>query len=152
MDIEEIKSILDALVKDPSLQPKNGKTFCNIAVSRIATIFGVEDFPVDCSNDPPLADVMCDILAVSPNFHAVSTQGANFSSLQGNLVIAAHPYVGHGHVAIVYPSPEMFFSPSWKKEVPFVANVGARNGIFPVSEVFPVAQGEPKYYVYQENT
>lgn len=145
MDTEELKAALDALVKDPSLQPANGETFCNIGVYRISQMFRVKDFGID----PPMANAMCQIIAASPNFKMANAQAANSAALAGGFVIAAHPYTGHGHVATVYPSPEMFFSPSLNKEVPFLANIGQKCGILPESQDFPVALGESLYYIYQ---
>lgn len=150
MDTEQLKAALDALVKDPSLAPANGETFCNIGVYRISKLYSVPDFKLNKSGDPPMADVMCTIMAASPDFFATDAKGANNAANAGSLVIASHPYDGHGHVAVVYPSPEMYYSPSWKKEVPFLANIGHRVGVLPTSECFPVALGEPTYYVYQE--
>lgn len=149
MDIEHLKSALDALIKDPSLfQKPDGTTFCNIAVHRIAALYDIKEFPLNAHGDPPMANRMCEIAATSPAFESASGEGANAAALAGKFVLAAHGYAGHGHVAVVYPSPEMFYSPSWKKEVPFVANVGKRNAIIPASEAFPVALGEPGYYIH----
>lgn len=150
MDTESLKAALDALVKDPSLAPANGETFCNIGVYRISKLYSVPDFKLDENKNPPMADAMCQILAQSQDFQICDGQAANDAANAGKLVIAAHPYTGHGHVATVYPSPEMFFSPSLNKLVPFLANIGQKVGVLPESEDFPVALGECLYYIYRE--
>lgn len=144
MNLEQFKTLLETTVKDPSLQPKSdGTTYCNIAVRRVALAFGCEEF-----YDGMMANEMCKHLAISSNFGSIDGQTAAQQARVPSLVIAAHPYSEHGHVAVVYPAAEMYFSPSLKKEVPFLANVGKKNGILPESQDFPVVQGECLYYLY----
>ncbi len=144
MTLEQFKTLLEATVKDPSLQPKlDGTTYCNIAVRRVALAFGCEEF-----YDGMLANDMCKHLAVSSNFGRIDGETAAQQARVPSLVIAAHQYAEHGHVAVVYPAAEMYMSPSLKKEVPFLANVGKKNGILPESVDFPVAHGESIYYLY----
>lgn len=147
MSLEEYRALLESLVKDPSLQPKDGKTYCNFAVSRIAKVWGCDEFPLDANNDPPLANQMCDIMALSDKFKVVTARSAIDAAMVPCLVIAAHRYGEHGHVAIVYPSAP-FFSPSLNHYVPYLANCGKKNGIIPESQDFPVADTEPTYYLW----
>ncbi len=147
-DLDSMKMLLEQTVKDPSLAPKpSGTTYCNIAVRRISQQMGCDVFPLGM-----LANDMWTLMHNSSAFVAVDTQQAGIRANNVQLVIAAKQFAGHGHVAVVYPSPEMYYSASWKKEVPFLANVGKDNGILPASKVFPVAQGEPDYFLYEPAT
>lgn len=148
MTLEEYRALLENLVKDPSLQPKeDGTTYCNFAVSRIAKLWGCNEFIPDENGDPPLANRMCDIMALSDNFQVLTARSAIDAAMKPSLVIAAHRYGEHGHVAIVYPSAP-YFSPSLQHYVPYLANVGKKNGISPESQDFPVADTEPTYYLF----
>ena len=149
MTLEAYRALLEQLVKDPSLQPKeDGTTYCNFAISRIAKLWGCDEFPLDAQGDPPLANQMCDIMAQSDKFPILTARSALDEAMRPGFVIAAHRYGEHGHVAVVYPAAP-FFSPSLNHYVPYLANVGKKNGITPESQDFPVADTEPTYYLYR---
>lgn len=140
MNTDQLRDVCEKLVMDPGLKPE---TFCNVAVQRVAHYYGCFDL------DGLMANSMILFMRRSPHFLIVQGEDAHEYAATGKLAIAAHEYDGHGHVAAVYPSDAMFYSPSWKKAVPFLANVGISNGIKPASECFPVSMGEPIYFVYK---
>ena len=149
IDKEKLKDFLLALVKAPELQPQDGKTFCNIGAKRVADLFGCTDF----DNPDWLADEMIRLISWSPSWTKTSFGeiAAAFSQL-GGLAFAAMDSQTldeeHGHIATIFPA-DCELSPSLNCLVPLVANVGAKNGILKVSEAFPVAKGQPDYYLWK---
>lgn len=153
----ERKAALDSLctdlVTDPLLASRDvtgdgkAETFCNRAVQRAACAFGCRDFGAE--GDPVLANEM--VLRLQgglPGWRQDTAERAAGHAMRGGLAIAAKAYAVHGHVAVVAPEPCQE-SGSWGKFVPMVANVGKPpNGIKKTSAAFPVADGEPDYFLY----
>lgn len=138
--MNNLKGLLDRLVTEPDLQPR---TYCNFGVFRVANAFGCKTFDAR-----PLANTMCDILAVSPAWTKATGDEAHAAANAGKFVLACKKAEGHGHIATVYPAPQMYLSLSLAKHVPFVANIGKNNDIIPVSQAFPPSKGEPDYYIW----
>ena len=146
-NIAVLKMLCDAAIAAPEFQPKNGVTHCNQAVQRIALGYGYTGF-----ESGMLANAMIAFVGGSTDWSDVyDMREASILAQEGNLVIACMPETGHGHVAILYPSPAQF-SPSCKCEVPMIANVGKTNGIVRQSQAFPVAlfPKVPVYFVLKE--
>ena len=129
------------------------KTYCNIALAEIAALQGYRGF-IDDSGNVRIADEICKIL--DNDWLRVDGDTAFKLARGGTWCIAASSshdlrlYGGpkftqatHGHVATVYPKNQMGHSAGWRKQVPWLANVGANNGIKIASLCFPA---EPKYY------
>lgn len=147
MSPNSLKSILDSVRAMPDLrpnQPLQGQTHCNEAIRRVFSLSGQ---PNVFSRDE-MANTIADQLEKDTRFRLVGTNEAWREGQQGNLVVVAHKYGVHGHVAMVYPTDSMGHSGSWNKDVPFVSNVGQSIGVVEVSKAFPVALGEPYYYVF----
>lgn len=122
------------------------ETFCNHAVTWIAERMGCHDFP-----QGTLAGDMIGIMETGGSgWRRDSGERAHRHAWRGGLAIAAKRYAGPDHVAVVYPEAQMAASPSWGRQVPWVANVGKLNQVMPASRAFPVAEGEPDYYVWGE--
>ena len=151
LDTEKVKDFMLALVKAPELQPANGKTFCNIGSRRVAELFGCAQFGAD-----DLADEMISLmeagLAYGPwtktHFGEIAGKWARIGGLAFAAMDSKTLGEAHGHIAAVFPAP-CELSPSLGHPVPFVANVGAKNGIMRVSEAFPVDKGEPEYFLWK---
>lgn len=135
MTREQLQTLCESVVADQSLQPKDGKTFCNIGLHRIAKEFGVVYFAGKLAND------ICDIL--EKTWTLVDGTRANEHANSGKLAIAGLKAKPHGHVAVVFPGA-MVYSGKWKKECPVLANVGVRNAISGANYCFPT---EPQYYI-----
>ncbi len=149
IDPEKLKDFLIDLTKDPSLQPENGKTFCNFGARRGAQLFQCSDFDADDLT----ADAMIWILLGSTHWAKTSDgEIAAAFARSGNLCFAAmsSERLGeeHGHIAAVFPA-DTEFSPSLKINVPLIANVGAKNGIMKTSEAFPIEKGCPDYFLWK---
>ena len=149
LDTEKVKDFMLALVKAPELQPVNGKTYCNVAARRVAEFFGCENF-----SDPDLlADDMVHAMIISGDwtfttFGEIAAKWAQIGGLAFAGMTSDELVEEHGHIAPVFPAP-CELSPSLGHPVPFVANVGAKNGIMRVSEAFPVDKGEPEYFLWK---
>lgn len=167
-----LAAFLDSLVKDPDLFPvydnygKLLKTFCNIGARRCSPGEDFHDFDGDI-----LADEMGRIMVgnSSGKWKLVSGAEASLWAMQGGRAMAFMSSKeldsDHGHIARVYPKP-MAISGSLKKPVPWVANIGkgdpgkpvvnmfnavekrVSNWVCKASQAFPVAKGEPRYFLY----
>ena len=148
MNPQRLKTILSDLVACRDLQAKelpNGEleTYCNLALLRVAVAFGCKDFA-----SVPNANTMCDLMQFAIDWTPGTGEQAQAWADKGMLAVACKKAEGHGHVAAVCPADSMYFSPSLKKNVPWLANVGKTNGILPASRCFPVAEGEPSYFLW----
>ncbi len=147
-DETEKREKLIALCRDvmtsPDLRPRDGKTYCNYAVMRVAEGLGLEPWRKD-----DMANDMIDVMESSGMFAKETAERASKHAMKGGFAVAAHKYAQHGHVAVVYPTACQH-SGSLGKDVAMVANVGKENGLMLSSQAFPVAQGEATYYLYME--
>lgn len=141
---DKLREICDEIIIDKRFLPRDGKTYCNIALVEICGYFECLDFV------GMMANQIVEFLMDGPKKWSLSSgERAARHALKGGLAVAVKKYPGHGHVAAIYPR-ECEMSGSWKKLVPFLANVGRVNGIMKCSEAFPVNGGEPSYFTYGE--
>lgn len=147
MNAPSLKALLDHVRNQEDLKPVidvHGnilKTFCNIALDRVLGLYGAPRL-IDTKGQPLLANDMIDKMRAGNGWERVDSGTACPRASQGWLVVACQQEEGHGHVSPVYPIPEQY-SPSWKKDVPMLSNVGEKNGILRASECF---RTEPEYY------
>jgi len=125
------------VVSSPRFAPKDGKTFCNLAVDAICSALGYVKFHGLTANE--IVDALCS----NGDWTACDETGAAVSAKMGRLAVAALKGEPHGHVAVVYPGPTVF-SGKWKRYVPKVANVGAKNGVMGANWAF---KDPPGYYL-----
>ena len=121
---------------------EDGTTWCNAGVNYVATEVGCTEFRGKVAND-----IVAHILK-SADFAKVSPSAAQTLANDGKLVIAGiidHP---HGHVAVVMPGCEVFYSKKWRNNCPMVGNVGKNNGLMAASWAF---NEEPLYFCWIEN-
>lgn len=121
-----LKTLCDQVVSDPSLESKEGKTFCNIGVDKICSHFGY--YFRDKQDDPNtvwLADQIYDWMM--ENWKKVDDETACNLANDGLIVIAAHRDIPHGHVTVLYPGLPVWSS-KWCKECPAVVNIGMPEG------------------------
>ena len=144
--IDALKAICDEVIADPSLEPSAGVTHCNEGARRVANAMGYFGF----NDESLLADDMVAIMNAGGPWSKVDGETAAAHAQVGGLAFAAMSSYqlgeAHGHIAAVYPAP-MQFSGSFNKKVPMVANVGKQDAEEKVSAAFPVALGEPDYFV-----
>lgn len=150
MDIQAVKDFMDGVVNDPALKSTGETTYCNCASRKIAQFFGCHEF----DNENLLADDMKAIMVANASGKWTSAIGsvATVHALNGGLALAAMSSqqlnAQHGHITAIYPVI-MQFSGSLQKFVPVVAGVGGVvNSVEKVSEQFPVALGEPDYFIW----
>lgn len=168
-----LKRFCDLVLQDETLQPQyspDGKlliTHCNQATRIISQALGCHEF-----DDPAAtADIMFAIMSSNGSGKWKQVQGSDacIHALTGGISIAALPsdrlQEAHGHICVVYPVG-MQPSPSLKKDVPMLCNVGRgdpasplvksslgnfrtrKNWICKASEAFPVRVGEPCYFIW----
>jgi hypothetical protein len=144
---ELLKDVCDDVIADTDLEPRDGKTFCNIGARRVAQAMGCHDF----DDEDLCADDMISIMENGSQWSRATGSEATIHALGGGLAFAAMPSArlgeAHGHLAALYPVG-MGWSGSLAKDVPYVANVGRQNGEEKVSEAFPVKKGEPNYFIW----
>lgn len=155
---ELLKDACDQVIHDPDLAPEinpNGggvlTTHCNQGALIVAQAMGCHEF--DTQGDPLMADAMIDLMATnfSDKWSTGSSSEAAIHALGGGLAFAAKSSIelgeAHGHICAVYPASQQW-SGSWGKDTAMVANVGKCNGEEKASEAFPVAKGEPTFYLW----
>lgn len=163
-----LKTACDAVVAAPELRPEYSsagdllETFCNIGARRVAQAMGCHDFDdVNLNADAMHAIMTAGWLRVTgaeATLHALDG-GLAFASVTGAMIGETH-----GHIAAIRPESRQP-SNTLKCDVPVVANVGRgdpqaplvagpragiktkRNWNCRVSQAFPVAKGEPNYFV-----
>jgi hypothetical protein len=143
----ELKELCDLALKNKLFSPRNGNTYCNMAVDSIAKGFGCYEF------DGLMADDIYQVMLTneSGKWDKVDGSDATIWALSNGLAIAALPSQtlkeAHGHVAVIYPLG-MQMSGSLGRDVPMVANIGKTVGVMRSSEAFPVSDGEADYFTY----
>lgn len=109
----------------PDLQPKDGVTHCNEAVSMIADAMGCKEL------DLKSADEICEYMENNLDWQKIDIKQAQDMANQGSLVIAGldSKALGqeHGHVVVIRPGKAVF-SGKWGL-TPRCLNIGAENFI-----------------------
>ena len=148
-----LKAACDEVIADESLQPvkdaagKIIETHCNFGAARVAEAMGCGEL------SGHNADEQYQIMSsnASGRWKKVSGSEATIHALDGGLAFAALPShrleEAHGHIAAIYPAG-MQWSGSLGQDVPMVANVGKLDAEERASQAFPVAEGEPDYFVW----
>lgn len=136
-----LKATCDQVVSDPSLMPRDGNTYCNVATRRVAAAMGFQ-------MELMLANAMIEYLAKNPSWREVAMDLAHAFAVGGGFAVVAVADAPHGHIATIYPAPAAE-SGSWGQKVPIIANVGKTNGIMRLSGAFRAAdKAKLRYFVY----
>lgn len=152
-DLQTLLDACDEVVHDPDLQPSKDAggrvmvTHCSEGAARVAQALECDEL------DNLTADQQYDVMDdnATRRWARVDGMTACAHACAGGLAFAAmsSSMLGeaHGHIAAVYPTP-MQLSGSLGKNVPMVANVGKHNEEEKESAAFPVAKGEPSYFIW----
>lgn len=144
--VDNLLALGKRIVLNKDFQPKNGATFCNMAVAMAAEQFGYDGF-YTASGSVILANAMIVLMAKSSkagtHWKKVSASEAYELVLDGKLVIAAYSDTPHGHVAVVAPVARVW-SGKWSSYVPAVFNVGKNMNL-----QAPYTMGENFAFVYR---
>ena len=111
--IDKIAEVYD----DPALKPKDGVTYCNIAVQHILNAFNYQKL------NGLMANMMIERMRQYAEFVKIGMEKAQGYANMGYVVIAGKEGQPHGHVCIVRPGLEAT-SGKWKKNVPKCMNIG----------------------------
>lgn len=147
MNLPALRDACAAAVSNPAFAPGNGVTHCNQAAQFIANAMGCTEL------DNKMADQQHAAMVANTSGRWTKVDGASATAfaLLGGLGFAsmssAQLKEAHGHIAAIYPAP-MQFSGSLNKNIPIVANVGVNESEEKESMAFPVAMGEPDYFIY----
>jgi hypothetical protein len=157
LEAEVQNSKYNPVEDDPKTAENERQTFCNYFVREVCKWFGWSNF------ESPDRDQAGEItrymrshpqqwqkLAVqdgSPDYN----KAAQLAS-EGCLIVAGQENPTPpptGHVAVITPQGGTIYSPSWKKTVPFAANVGGKNWCGkPLSQGFKT---EPELFLFLGN-
>jgi hypothetical protein len=124
-----------------------GGSLRNLGAMRVARAMGCNEL------DDIMADEQHRVMSsnTSKRWAKVNGMTATAHACAGGLAFAAMNSEtmkeAHGHIAAVSPEP-MQFSGSLNKNVPMVCNIGKVNADEKESLAFPVACGEPDYFIY----
>jgi hypothetical protein len=117
-----IDSICEAYDR-PDFQPKDGTTFCNMAVTMIADTMGCKDL------DFKTADEIIAFIANNPDWNEMDMSRVQDLANQGSLVVAGLDSEAlkqeHGHVVVIRPG-KLVYSGKWGP-TPRCLNIGAEN-------------------------
>lgn len=147
---EQLKAVMDNIRNDPALAPIKTQygltTFCNLNAYRIAQALGFNIFHNYDADRPMLANEMIYFMDIKPEVFSKFSDHALAHNLvnKGYLIFAAQKGEIHGHIAPVYPYNYMLISGKWRCQVPYISNVGERNGVIGVNWAFAK---EPNYYI-----
>ena len=132
----DIRNACAVALANKDFEPRDGMTFCNLALYAILTELGIGRIVWDVSsNRVMLANDIADTL--ENTCRELSMTEAWQASNNGTVVIAALKASYHGHVAMVYPFPSLYTSGKWgRADVPCVANIGKDIGVMPANWVF----------------
>lgn len=156
--MSDLKEACDEILADRTLQPvkdSSGRileTHCNIGAERVAVSQGCDEL-TGPDGKALMADQQYGVMDANDSGRWTKVVGevATEHALGGGLAIAcassAMLHEEHGHIAVVYPAP-MEFSGSLKRDVPIVANIGKEDHKEKESMAFPVAEGEPDYFIW----
>jgi hypothetical protein len=141
---------------DPKTVENERQTFCNYFVREVCKWFGWTNFE---SPDRDQAGEIARYMRSHPQqWQKLAVQdGPDYDKAaqlasQGCLIVAAQENPTPpptGHVAVITPQGDTIYSPSWKKAVPFAANVGGKNWYGkPLSQAFKT---EPELFLFLGN-
>jgi hypothetical protein len=142
----KLKDLCDFVVSNPAWVAKDGKTYCSRATDYICQGFG-HFFAHDS-----LANGMIISMENSPSWR-LETDLDRVAGLAmgGVLVVLGLKEDPHGHVCVVYPALDQM-SGTWGSPVPLVANVGQKNGVLKLSQVFKeAARNSIQVFVLKES-
>ncbi|MSM40774.1 MAG: hypothetical protein GJT30_14250 [Geobacter sp.] len=136
---DELMKVGVKTVNIKQYQPRGDTTYCNVGVSSIEKEGGNYDYVGLNANQI--------VMKLQNKRYAkeIKPEEAVVYAKKGITVIAGVTAKGHGHVAVVAPM-DMGRSGSWGKNVPYIFNVGAENGVMKTSEAFS-SKNQPRYYV-----
>jgi hypothetical protein len=147
-----VDPIIDAIVNDPSLAPVKDaagrvvQTKCNWAIQRYLS--QKHKYQVFAGKN---ADEICAMVDQHSEWMRVDGRQAQDAVNMGKTGLAVHPYVGHGHVAMIAPEdpPRLVggVSGHWGQFCPLLGNVGEHNGYVAANFAFPVKDTPPRYYI-----
>lgn len=134
-------NLCDAVVTNPLFQPKilvkyGLITQCNRATQLIAGVFG-------CVLTGR-ANVMINLIRISPDWRKVDIYDAHCDCGNGSLVVAVEEGLIHGHIVCLCPG-EKVWSGKWQVDVPLCCGIGQRNGVEGVNWQF---KHVPDFYVW----
>lgn len=153
MSAELLKEACDAILADQSLQPVKDaagnilETHCNFGAERVAAALGCIEL------NGLMADQQYAVMKENATGRWTQVNGSQATqhALAGALVFAAASsamlHEKHGHIAACYPAPAEF-SGSLDRFVPILANIGKEDHVEKESMAFPVADGEPDYFLF----
>lgn len=134
-----VKEACEKHLLSADLIARDGKTFCNFFVQRVANDLGCREL------DNRTANQIYDYVSAATFWIKISAKMALDKAKEGFLVIACCKGDPHGHAAVVYPSM-LVFSGKWGAYVPQVANVGKKNGVMGANFAF---EDPPHYFLWQ---
>ena len=123
-----VKDSLDSILRDSTLKPHDGITYCNIGVYKAFHAMGFDCFWDVANNRPMTANAMIAFMEVCPIFRPLFMDEVIKLAPDGDkLIVLGQPEAEHGHVAVIYPSHDTTFSGHWQRNAPEIANIGKEN-------------------------
>lgn len=140
----QLLDILYQVFDNPMYKPRNGTTYCNLAVYDVLKGYGCKSFPTGL-----MANGMFDYLSSTNLWGGVGIDQCQELANKGALIVASEKGKPHGHICVIRPGLAKY-STNWKINAPSVMNVGRENFI---SKGLNFAFRDiPKMFIWKENT
>ena len=136
-----VKELCDKHLDSTDLEPRDGKTFCNLFVCRVFVDLNYFKFRNRLANE--IYD-FCQ--QTKTEWREVDSKQAIIKADEDYFVVAASRGNPHGHVSICYPAPPVY-SKKWDIFCPVVASAGSINGVFGSNWVFKTM---PTFFLFLE--
>lgn len=122
---QKLIDLQDGARENPDLQPRAGRTFCNMATYLIARGMGAPLGPLRDGKHIAMANQQAENLAAAKEYRAIDGDEAQQLANAGVLVIAVQPNPGgHGHICTVRPQNVPGDSPPPHGKGPLINNLG----------------------------
>lgn len=106
-------------INNPSYEPRDGRTFCNLFTSSVAIALGYRKFVGLLAND------MIAHMDLSTSWKGIKMEKASKDAMD-SFIIAGKVANKHGHVCVVLPGKTVY-SKNWDKKCPIVASIGKKD-------------------------
>lgn len=136
---EKLLDLICEAYDNPKWKPRNGTTFCNLAVQWIMEKSGYAGFKNMVANQ------MVDKMRDGGKWKPIEMEDAQFFANQGNIVALGIKDSPHGHIAIARPGVQVYSS-KWKTYCPKLMNIGSQNSISKSANW--VFTKQPKVFIY----
>ena len=147
-DPEALSTAQDEVFANPSYQPQDGTTFCNVATQDVLLKMGY------AALEGKTADEMYAYISTSPDWLVKVMADVQSLVNEGTIIVGILPSTklgeSHGHVNTCTPGTHMDFSGKWNVATPLCMNLGRVGTCFRSKGENWAFQVIPEFYALKE--